>query len=45
VTGPLGEPDGGTPLTDGERQGLRLPVLTRQELNRAEADNINQAMT
>lgn len=45
MTGLLGEPDGGTPLTDGERLGLRLPVLTRQELNRAEADNINQAMT
>ncbi|HEY9241916.1 MAG TPA: mobile mystery protein B [Streptosporangiaceae bacterium] len=45
MTGPLGEPDGGTPLADGERQGLLLPVLTRSELNRAEADNINQAMT
>jgi Fic-DOC domain mobile mystery protein B len=45
MTGPLGEPAGGTPLTDGERQGLRLPVLTRQELNRAEAGNISEAMT
>lgn len=45
TTDPLGEPDDGTPLTDEERQGLRLPVLTRKELNRAEADNISQAMT
>jgi Fic-DOC domain mobile mystery protein B len=45
MTDPLGESDRGTPLTDGERQGLRPPVLTRKELNRAEADNINQAMT
>jgi Fic-DOC domain mobile mystery protein B len=44
-TDPLGEPDNGTPLTDEERRGLRLPVLTREELNRAEADNISQAMT
>lgn len=42
---PLGEPDDGTPLTDEERAGLRLPVLTRKELNRAEADNISRAMT
>jgi Fic-DOC domain mobile mystery protein B len=42
---PLGEPGGGTPLTDSEREGLRLPVLTRHELNRAEAENISQAMT
>jgi len=45
TTDPLGEPYDGTPLTDEERQGLRLPVLTRKELNRAEADNISQAMT
>jgi Fic-DOC domain mobile mystery protein B len=45
VTDPLGEPNDGTPLTDGERQGLRLPVLTRKELNRAEAEGISQAMT
>jgi Fic-DOC domain mobile mystery protein B len=45
VTDPLDEPDDGTPLTDEERQGLRLPVLTRKELNRAEAENISQAMT
>lgn len=34
-----------TPLTDEERQGLRLPVITRDELNRAEADNISRAMS
>ena len=45
MTDPLDEPDDGTPLTDEERQGLRLPVLTRKELNRAEAENIIQAMT
>jgi hypothetical protein len=28
-----------------ERQGLLLPVLTRKELNSAEAENISQAMT
>ena len=39
---PLEEDDNSTPLTDGERQGLRLPVLTRSELNRAEADDISQ---
>jgi Fic-DOC domain mobile mystery protein B len=42
---PLDENDDSTPLTDEERQGLRLPALTRRELNRAEADNISQAMT
>jgi Fic-DOC domain mobile mystery protein B len=45
MTDPLDEPDDGTPLTDEERQGLRLPVLTRKELNRAEAENISRAMT
>lgn len=45
MTDPLDEPDDGTSLTDAERQGLRLPVLTRKELNRAEAENINRAMT
>jgi len=39
------EPDDATPLTDEERQGLRLPVLSRAELNRAEAENISQAMS
>jgi Fic-DOC domain mobile mystery protein B len=38
-------PADATPLTDDERQRLRLPVLTRDELNRAEADNISRAMT
>ena len=41
VSGPAGT----TPLTDEERHGLLLPVLTRAELNRAEAENINEAMT
>lgn len=45
MTDLLGEPDAGTPLTDEERQGLRLPVLTRKELNRAEAENISEAMS
>ena len=39
------EPADATPLTDAERTGLLLPVLTRQELNRAEAENISQAMS
>jgi Fic-DOC domain mobile mystery protein B len=41
----LAEPAGGTPLTNEERQGLRLPVLTRDEMNRAEAENITRAMS
>jgi Fic-DOC domain mobile mystery protein B len=45
MTDPPGEPDNGTPLTEEERQGLLLPVLTREELNRAEAENISSAMT
>jgi len=45
MTDRLAEPAGGTPLTDQERQGLRLPVLTRDELNRAEAENIIRAMS
>jgi Fic-DOC domain mobile mystery protein B len=36
-------PDGATPLTEGERRGLLPPVLTRAELNRAEATNIGRA--
>lgn len=44
MTDQLAEPSGGTPITDEERQGLRLPVLTRNELNRAEARNISNAM-
>ena len=45
MTDRLAEPAGGTPLTDNERQGLRLPVFTRDELNRAEAENITRAMS
>jgi Fic-DOC domain mobile mystery protein B len=45
MTDRLAEPAGGTPLTDDERQGLRLPVFTRDELNRAEAENITRAMS
>jgi len=45
MTDLLREPDDATPLTDEERQGLRLPVLTRAELNRVEAENIGQAMS
>ena len=41
----LAEPPGGTSLTDDERWGLKLPVLNRDELNRAEADNISRAMS
>ncbi|HEY2578504.1 MAG TPA: mobile mystery protein B, partial [Streptosporangiaceae bacterium] len=39
------EPSGATPLIEDERTGLRLPVLTRAELNRAEAENIIRAMS
>jgi Fic-DOC domain mobile mystery protein B len=45
MTDRLAEPAGGTPLTDDDRQGLRLPVFTRDELNRAEAENIAGAMS
>jgi Fic-DOC domain mobile mystery protein B len=38
-------PADATPLTEDERQGLMLPVLTRAELNRAEAENISLAMS
>jgi len=44
MTDLLAEPSGGTAITDEERRGLRLPVLTRDELNRAEAENISNAM-
>lgn len=37
------QPEGATPLTDSERQGLRLPIFTHFELNRAEAANIASA--
>jgi Fic-DOC domain mobile mystery protein B len=39
------EPADATLLTEDERQGLMLPVLTRAELNRAEAENISLAMS
>jgi Fic-DOC domain mobile mystery protein B len=39
------QPADATPLTDAERTGLLLPVLTRAELNRAEAENISRAMS
>ncbi len=38
-------PSGATPVTDAERRGLLQPVLTRAELNLAEAANINAAMS
>ena len=38
-------PADATPLGDAERRGLLLPVLTRAELNRAEAENISDAMS
>src|SRR6266567_1160729 len=38
-------PADATPLTDAEQQGLLLPVLTRAELNLAEAANISDAMS
>lgn len=45
MSGVLGEePEGATPLTDDELQGLRLAwVTTKAELNRAEAENILRA--
>ena len=45
MTDLVNEPADTTPLTDEERNGLLLPVLTRAELNRAEAGNISEAMT
>jgi Fic-DOC domain mobile mystery protein B len=39
-----GPPDA-TPLTNEERQGLHLPVINRDELNLAEAENISRAMS
>jgi Fic-DOC domain mobile mystery protein B len=45
MTDLAGGPAGATPLTDAERQGLLLPVLTRAELNLAEAANISAAMS
>jgi Fic-DOC domain mobile mystery protein B len=45
MTGLISEPDGATPLTDTELYGLRLPLLTRAELNFAEAQNIGRAVS
>lgn len=45
MTGLISEPDGATPLTDAELNGLRLPLLTRAELNLAEAQNIGRAFS
>jgi Fic-DOC domain mobile mystery protein B len=36
---------GATPLAKAELQGLRLPLLTRSELNLAEAQNIGRAVS
>jgi Fic-DOC domain mobile mystery protein B len=44
MTDLLTVPPDATPLTEEERNGLRLPVLTRAELNQAEAENISLAM-
>lgn len=44
MTDLLAVPPGATPLNAEERKGLRLPVLSRAELNRAEAENISLAM-
>jgi Fic-DOC domain mobile mystery protein B len=45
MTDLVSEPADATPLSEAERQGLRLPVLTRAELNRVEAQNISHAMS
>jgi Fic-DOC domain mobile mystery protein B len=45
MTDLVNEPDDATPLSEEERKGLLLPVLNRAELNRVEAENINQAMS
>jgi Fic-DOC domain mobile mystery protein B len=45
MTGLIPEPDGATPLTEAELNGLRLPLLTRAELNLAEAQNIGRAVS
>jgi Fic-DOC domain mobile mystery protein B len=45
MTGLISESDGATPLTDAELSGLRLPLLTRAELNLAEAQNIGRAVS
>ena len=45
MTGLISDPDGATPLTGAELNGLRLPLLTRAELNLAEAQNIGRAVS
>ena len=45
MTDLVAEPADATPFTEAERQGLLIPVLTRAELNRAEAENIVGAMS
>jgi Fic-DOC domain mobile mystery protein B len=45
MTDLVNEPGDATPLSEEERKGLLLPVLNRAELNRAEAENISQAMS
>jgi hypothetical protein len=45
MTDPTSGPADATPLTEDERQGLTLPVLTRAEVNRAEAEIISLAMS
>lgn len=45
MTGLIPEPDGATLLTAAELKGLRLPLLTRAELNLAEAQNIGHAVS
>lgn len=44
MTDLLAGPADGTPITGEEGRGLRLPVLSRADLNRAEAENISAAM-
>jgi Fic-DOC domain mobile mystery protein B len=41
----ISEPGDATPLTGAELNGLRLPLLTRAELNLAEAQNIGRAVS
>lgn len=44
MTGPFEEPEGATPLSADDRQGLKLPhIETRDELNEVEQANIDEA--
>lgn len=45
MTGLIPELEGATALTGAELNGLRLPLLTRAELNLAEAQNIGHAVS